>query len=262
MLFVGVLVARLTPGSTASAVAPTFTWSRSGRRVRRRPRSRPRRAARQPVRLGSAPDARIRHLIIRHFGHPAGNSDEGVVTHDSATARAIRHNEIAFNNTDDRKARRPGCGCARGGNFWSTSIAAVVSNWVHDNHSVGLWMDTNNTGLQVDGNFFVRNAAEVLGYETGYKPLIRYHSLVRNALPAGRRDPGFPTPALYISESGSYPRAGARYGDRFRVTHNRWHHNASIGSLRFMVHQLGHRVTWRVWHSAPSTQDRGSTRRG
>ena len=76
--------------------------------------------------------------------------------------------------------------------FGSTKNAAVVRNWVHDNHCVGLWMDTNNTGFRVEGNLISGNAAEGLLYDTSYNALIRYNSFVRNAVRAGPKDPDFP----------------------------------------------------------------------
>lgn len=139
----------------------------------------------------------------------------------------VRHNEIAHNNTDEWERRRPHCGCSGGGKFWATRNATVVNNWVHDNRSVGLWMDNNNAGFLVEGNLIADNAAEGLIYETSYNALIRRNSFVRNALREGPKDHGFPIPALYISESGSDSRAGPRYAQEFRIAHNRFVDNWS-----------------------------------
>lgn len=139
----------------------------------------------------------------------------------------LRDNEIVGNNTDDWEARRPGCGCSGGGKFWATRGATVVNNWVHDNKSVGLWADNNNSGFLIQGNYVEGNAAEGLVYETSYNAAILRNTFVRNGLVAGPENSGFPTPAVYISESGSDKRAGTTYGGLFRVVGNRFVDNWS-----------------------------------
>ncbi len=134
----------------------------------------------------------------------------------------LRHNEIAGNNTDNWEERRPYCGCSGGGKFWETRNARVIGNWIHGNHSVGLWADTNNTGFLVQGNYISGNRAEGFIYETSYNAAIIHNTFARNALVAGPKNSGFPTPALYISESGSDVRAGKKYGDTFQIAHNRF----------------------------------------
>ena len=57
-------------------------------------------------------------------------------------------------------------------------------------------------------------------YETSYNAAIVDNTFVRNGLVDGPRNPGFPTPALYVSESGSDPRAGQTYGDTFEMAGN------------------------------------------
>jgi hypothetical protein len=139
----------------------------------------------------------------------------------------LQHNEIVGNNTDDWEHRRTGCGCTGGGKFWETRGARVLDNWIHDNHSVGLWADTNNTGFLIQGNYFSDNGSGGIIYETSYNAAIISNTFVRNGLVDGPRNPGFPTPALYISESGSDPRAGQAYGDAFEVARNRFVDNWS-----------------------------------
>lgn len=139
----------------------------------------------------------------------------------------LEHNEIAGNNTDDWEARIPDCGCTGGGKFWETRGARIVDNWIHDNHSVGLWADTNNTGFLVQGNYISDNRSEGFIYETSYNAAIVANTFVRNGLVDGPRNQGFPMPALYLSESGSDTRAGEAYGATFQVAHNRFVDNWS-----------------------------------
>lgn len=137
----------------------------------------------------------------------------------------VVHNEIADNDTADWEARQPGCGCTGGGKFWAVRRADVVNNYVHGNDSVGLWADTDNTGFLFQGNYIAGNADEGLMYEVSYNAEIVGNTFARNALKHGPQ--GSFDPALYISESGSDPRAGSRFGTRFLIAHNRFVDNYS-----------------------------------
>jgi hypothetical protein len=32
--------------------------------------------------------------------------------------------------------------------------AVIKDNWIHGNHGVGLWVDTNDSGFSITGNYF------------------------------------------------------------------------------------------------------------
>jgi hypothetical protein len=132
----------------------------------------------------------------------------------------IARNEIAGNNVDDWETVRPGCGCTGGGKFWEVTGAAVRDNWVHDNLGVGLWADTNNVGFAFEGNYFSGNEAEGILYETSYNAVISGNAFVRNGLVKGPTNPGFPTSAIYISESGSDDRVASDYNETFEISDN------------------------------------------
>jgi hypothetical protein len=132
----------------------------------------------------------------------------------------IEGNEIAGNNTDDWETLKGGCGCSGGGKFWEVTGAIVRGNWIHDNHSTGMWADTNNTGFVIEGNYISGNLAEGLVYETSYNAGIRGNSFIRNGLGKGPLNNGFPTPALYISESGSDPRVAGVFNQTFEISNN------------------------------------------
>ncbi|MFF0340471.1 right-handed parallel beta-helix repeat-containing protein [Kribbella sp. NPDC004875] len=132
----------------------------------------------------------------------------------------IEGNEISGNNTDDWERLKEGCGCTGGGKFWEVTGAVVRGNWVHDNHSVGLWADTNNTGFVIEENYISGNLAEGLLYETSYNAGIRGNTFVRNGLAKGPANHGFPTPALYISESGSDARVTGVFSQTFEISRN------------------------------------------
>jgi hypothetical protein len=149
----------------------------------------------------------------------------------------INHNEISYNNTCNFESvpnfpvspvphgcanagETSNCGCSGGGKFWETNGGQFDYNWVHNNYSVGVWWDANNTGFDIQGNYIADNYDDGLIYETSYNALIKDNTFLRNALGAGSRNPGFPSSAIYISESGSDPRVPGDYGDHFEVTEN------------------------------------------
>lgn len=129
-------------------------------------------------------------------------------------------NEISGNNTDDWERRQPGCGCSGGGKFWEVKGATVTDNYVHDNHGVGLWADTNNSGFLFKGNYIADNDGEGLMYEASYNAALVDNTFVRNAVKNGATSDDFANPAVYISESGSDPRAPGPYGSSFDITGN------------------------------------------
>lgn len=134
-------------------------------------------------------------------------------------------NEISYNNTYDWEAKSEGCGCTGGGKFWSVRDATVTDNYVHHNHGVGLWVDNNNRGFLIARNYIADNADEAIIYETSYNAVIRDNVLVHNAVAAGRGNAGYPTGALYISESGGDSRVQSRYRGAIDVTGNLFRDN-------------------------------------
>jgi hypothetical protein len=139
----------------------------------------------------------------------------------------LDHNEIAQNDTYNWEKHTPGCGCTGGGKFWDVHGASVKDNWVRGNHSVGMWADTNNRGFNFSGNYFENNYGEALMYEISYNAQIVNNLFVHNAVGQGPSSPGFPTPAIYISESGSDSRVDTNYNKSFQITGNTFINNWS-----------------------------------
>jgi parallel beta-helix repeat protein len=119
----------------------------------------------------------------------------------------LRGNEITGNNTDDWESRQPGCGCTGGGKLWNTEGATIVDNHIHDNDSVGLWVDGNGSNILIEGNHIADNSAQGIFYEQSYNARIVDNRLVRNGHGEGPSNPGFPTGAIYVSEAGGDVRA-------------------------------------------------------
>jgi hypothetical protein len=137
----------------------------------------------------------------------------------------ISHNEITGNDTYNWEAHQEGCGCTGGGKFWYVNGAVITSNWVHGNHSVGLWADTDNRGFDIENNYVEDNYNYGLIYEISYNAQIKNNVFERNGLGAGPSNQGFPTGAIYISESGSDPRVPGPYGHSFAITGNTFVNN-------------------------------------
>lgn len=155
------------------------------------------------------------------------NAEYGFSSFSGATAYTLSHDEISYNDGTgrgrgmyDQGGSTIACGCSGGGKLWESSDGSVTTDWVHDNGGVGIWADTDNRGLLVAGNDIDRNYAEGIVYELSYNAIISGNTLVDNAWGKGSRLDGFPTGAIYISESGGDPRVRSDYRGVLRVTRN------------------------------------------
>ncbi len=135
------------------------------------------------------------------------------------TNLTITNNEISYNDTQNYDKDGTGtCGCTGGGKFWNDLGATVTGNYVHDNESVGLWMDTNNTGFNVSDNYFSHNWDSAIGYEISYNVSITDNTFVDNAWVAGPNNPG--SGAIEINNSGSDARVAGPYNTQSVVSGN------------------------------------------
>lgn len=137
----------------------------------------------------------------------------------------IAHNEITGNDTANWEARVPGCGCSGGGKLWDVDGAVIADNWIADNHSAGLWADTDNRDFEFRSNYIAGNYSYGIIYEISYNADIVGNTFARNGIGEGRKNPGFPTSAVYISESGSDSRVPGRYGASFQIANNAFVNN-------------------------------------
>lgn len=130
----------------------------------------------------------------------------------------IKGNDMGFNNTCNWDSA-PGfpitipsgcagftgadCGCAGGAKFWQNHNVTISGNYVHDNYGdPGLWPDTGNNGFTITGNYISGNYGAGLFYEVSYNALIQNNTFIKNGIGEGPTNSGFPTGAIYISESG------------------------------------------------------------
>jgi len=133
----------------------------------------------------------------------------------------LTDNEISYNDTYNYD--QPGgisCGCAGGGKFWEIYGATVTGNYVHNNKDVGLWIDTDNTGFNIANNYIANNSAEGIMYEISYNANIVDNTLIDNGWGKGPTNPGFPTGAIYVSESGGDSRVPGAYSGQFNIQGN------------------------------------------
>ena len=94
----------------------------------------------------------------------------------------------------------------------SVNGATVTNNYVHDNLSVGLWADTNNRGFDISSNYISDNTGEGDPVRDELQlPRSRTTRSIGNDWVQGPTNPGFPTGAIYISESGGDSRVGATF---------------------------------------------------
>jgi hypothetical protein len=139
---------------------------------------------------------------------------------DGITGLTIDHNEISGNDTYDWEAKIDGCGCTGGGKFWDVNGAVVTNNLVTDNKSVGLWADTNNRSFQISGNYISGNYGNGIIYEISYNAVITGNTFLKNGIGSGPKNPGFPTGAIYISESGGDKRVPGKYSGQLKISGN------------------------------------------
>jgi Periplasmic copper-binding protein (NosD) len=145
----------------------------------------------------------------------------------------IENNEISYNDVCDLSGllnnaalgwknynpvplsyRNAHCGTVQGdgnqGGFklWATNGVMIKANWIHHNWGVGGWADTDNANTTWTGNTITDNENGAIWEEISYNFSITNNYIARNNLTDGPRNPGFPMPAIYISESGSDSKNG------------------------------------------------------
>jgi len=120
-------------------------------------------------------------------------------------------------------------GAAYGGALYNTgtltiSGGSITNNWIHHNAGPGIWVDTNDTGLLIDGNYVNDNDAEGIVYELSYNGRVTNNNLLRNGLVEGRRFAAqgstFPVAAIYIADSGGDSRIAGGLFATFDISGN------------------------------------------
>ena len=160
------------------------------------------------------------------------STDVGTWGQDSLTGGpydvTIEDNEISYNDSCDFEGllsnpaigwlyynpvpvpyRNPHCGKVTGdgdqGGFklWQTNGVTIKDNYIHNNWGPGIWADTDNANTTYVGNTITDNDGQAIIEEISYNFSITHNYLARNGWTIGLSNPEFPTPAIYVSESGS-----------------------------------------------------------
>ena len=140
----------------------------------------------------------------------------------------VEGNEISYNDTCDFEGllenpaigwskynpvpphyRNPHCGPVapdgdQGGfKLWQTDGVTIKDNYIHDNWGPGAWADTDNANTTYTANTITDNDGDAIIEEISYNFSITNNYMANNGWIDGLSNPGFPTPAVYISGSGS-----------------------------------------------------------
>ena len=140
----------------------------------------------------------------------------------------VEGNEISYNDTCDfqgpltnkaigwsnynavpARYRNPHCGAVTpdgdegGFKLWQTDGVTVKGNYIHNNWGPGAWVDTDNANTTFTGNTITDNDGQAIAEEISYNFSITNNYLADNGWAEGLGNPGFPTPAIYVSQSGS-----------------------------------------------------------
>ncbi len=87
--------------------------------------------------------------------------------------------------------------------LWQTNGVTIKGNYIHNNWGPGGWADTDNANTTCTGNTITDNEGQAIIEEISYNFSITNNYLARNDWTDGLNNSGFPTAAIYISESGS-----------------------------------------------------------
>ncbi len=140
----------------------------------------------------------------------------------------IADNEISYNDTCDfegtltnaaigwskhnpvpARYRNPHCGQVTpdgnegGFKLWKTDGVTIKDNYIHNNWGPGIWADTDNANTTYAGNTITGNDDEAIIEEISYNFSITGNYLADNDWAGGLSNPEFPSPAIYVSQSGS-----------------------------------------------------------
>ena len=140
----------------------------------------------------------------------------------------VRDNEISDNGTCDfegtlsnaaigwsnhnpvpARYRNPHCGKVTpdgnegGFKLWKTDGVTIKDNYIHNNWGPGIWADTDNANTTYTGNTITGNDGSAIIEEISYNFSVTGNYLAGNAWVGGLGNPRFPTPAIYVSQSGS-----------------------------------------------------------
>jgi hypothetical protein len=87
--------------------------------------------------------------------------------------------------------------------LWQTDGVTIKDNYIHNNWGPAAWADTDNANTTYTGNTITDNDAGAIIEEISYNFSITNNYIANNGWAGGLSNQNFPSPAIYISESGS-----------------------------------------------------------
>jgi len=182
----------------------------------------------------------------------------------------VKDNEIADNDTCDLEGtlsnraigwahydpvplrdRNPRCGAVAGdgdeGGFklWHTNGVTISGNYIHGNWGPGAWVDTDNANTTFTGNTIMGNDGAAIIEEVSYNFSITGNYVADNDVIVGLGNAEFPSPAIYISESGSDRTFGGVPACAERsCSHQPAHRRLSVIRDNTMVDNAGNVFLW------------------
>ena len=122
---------------------------------------------------------------------------------DNAAIGWSKHNPVPVQYRNSRCGQVAGDGNQGGFKLWHTDGVTIKGNYIHDNWGTGGWADTNNANTTWTGNTITGNEGPAITEETSYNFSITDNYIAGNDIIDGLGNSKFPSPAIYISESGS-----------------------------------------------------------
>jgi parallel beta-helix repeat protein len=122
---------------------------------------------------------------------------------DNKAIRWVNHNPVPARYRNSRCGTVVPDGDQGGFKLWETNGVTVEGNYIHNNWGPGAWADTDNANTTISDNVITHNDGEAVIEEISYNFAITGNYIADNGWVQGLSNPGFPSPAIYISESGS-----------------------------------------------------------
>ena len=110
---------------------------------------------------------------------PSTTTKSPITTRATGKRRLVVPHHPAFRCTG--AGQYAGCGCSGGGKFWASDTGQSSTTTCTITIPQGLWADTNNTGFQIQDNYFAANWGSGVTYEISYNALMSGNMFVDNA---------------------------------------------------------------------------------
>jgi hypothetical protein len=130
----------------------------------------------------------------------------GVVSHDEFTGNGTHLDE--------------GCGCIAGLHAWQTTNLTISDNYFYADRAIAdIWLDTDNTGYLISGNYISQEPANAIGIEISYNGKITDNNIVDTGWSNQRTQ--YPD-AVFLNNTGGQNIPGSNYNDSVSIDHNQF----------------------------------------